>query len=68
MQVMQSYGFLVFNNTVVDKNFFRKIKLVSSQYSENVRRIKLVYVKLSSYPTQIVVHLNAPCIDPTIDI
>jgi hypothetical protein len=35
-QVVQTpYGFLVFDDTVIDKNFSRKIELVRSQYSGN---------------------------------
>lgn len=39
-QVVQTpYGFLVFDDTVIDKNFSRKIKLVRSQYSGNAHGI-----------------------------
>jgi len=34
-----SYGFLVFDDTVLDKNFSRKIELVRSQYSGNAHDV-----------------------------
>lgn len=39
-QVVQTpYGFLVFDDTVIDKNFSRSIELVRSQYSGNVHKV-----------------------------
>jgi len=39
-QVMQTpYGFLVFDDTVIDKNFSRQMELVRSQYSGNEHRV-----------------------------
>jgi hypothetical protein len=39
-QVVQTpYGFLVFDDTVIDKNFSRNIELVRSQYSGNVHKV-----------------------------
>ena len=39
-QVVQTpYGFLVFDDTVIDKNFSRNIELVRKQYSGNVHKV-----------------------------
>ena len=39
-QVIQTpYGFLVFDDTVIDKNFSRNIELVRSQYSGNAHKV-----------------------------
>lgn len=39
-QVMQTpYGFLVFDDTVIDKNFSKNIELVRSQYSGNAHKV-----------------------------
>ncbi|NIV93809.1 transposase [candidate division KSB1 bacterium] len=39
-QVVQtSYGFLVFDDTVIDKNFSKNIELVRSQYSGNAHKV-----------------------------
>lgn len=39
-QVVQTlYGFLVFDDTIIDKNFSRKIELVMSQYSGNAHGV-----------------------------
>jgi len=39
-QVVQTpYGFLVFDDTVIDKNFSRNIELVRNQYSGNVHKV-----------------------------
>ena len=39
-QVIQTpYGFLVFDDTVIDKNFSRHIELVRSQYSGNAHKV-----------------------------
>ena len=39
-QVVQTtYGFLVFDDTVIDKNFSRRIELVRRQYSGNAHRV-----------------------------
>jgi len=39
-QVMQTpYGFLVFDDTVIDKNFSKSIELVRSQYSGNAHKV-----------------------------
>jgi hypothetical protein len=37
--VQTHYGFLVFDDTVIDKNFSRNIELVRSQYSGNVHKV-----------------------------
>jgi hypothetical protein len=37
--ILTPYGFLVFDDTVVDKNFSKNIELVRSQYSGNVHKV-----------------------------
>ena len=37
--VLTPYGFLVFDDTVIDKNFSRRIELVRSQYSGNAHEV-----------------------------
>ena len=37
--ILTPYGFLVFDDTVIDKNFSRRIELVRSQYSGNAHKV-----------------------------
>jgi hypothetical protein len=37
--ILTPYGFLVFDDTVIDKNFSRQIELVRSQYSGNAHKV-----------------------------